>query len=280
MIVLKRLNKYIMCALAISIAACNTDAPKQDVVILKDTTATEEVVKELGFDIVKEYPHDAAAFTEGLEFHDGVFYEGTGEYGKSDVRKTELETGKVIAKKSMSADYFGEGITLLNGKIYQLTYKEHKGFVYDAATLKQLATFTVNTPESWGLTNDGKYLIFNDGSNVFHYMDPETFKIVKDLNVTDQYGPVNELNEPEMINGYIYANRWQTDYIYKIDTATGKVVARFDMSTLRQRGNIPPMQGRRGEPEVLNGIAYDAKANKIYVTGKNWPKLFEVKLDN
>lgn len=244
------------------------------------TPAAEAGVKLISWDIVKEYPHDPKAFTEGLEYKDGVLYESTGEYGTSEMRKTDLATGKVTASTKMENKYFGEGLTVLNGKIYQLTYREGKGFVYDQKTLKQTGTFAFNTPEGWGMTNDGRNLIFDDGTNVLHYMDPATFKEVKQLKVTDEYGPVDEINELEMIKGYIYANQWQKDVILKIDTATGKVVAKADMSTLRERGAIPPMTGRKGDPEVLNGIAYDAATNKIFITGKNWPKMFEVKLDN
>jgi glutamine cyclotransferase len=164
--------------------------------------------------------------------------------------------------------------------LYQLTYREGKGFVYDPATLKQEQTFTFNATEGWGMTSIGSYLVFDDGSNVFHYLDPVSFKEVKQLAVTDEHGPVNMLNEPELIRGYIYANQWQTDFILKIDTATGKVVGRADLGSLRQRVGIPPVSGRRNSPEVMNGIAYDAATNRIFITGKNWPKLLEIRLDN
>jgi glutamine cyclotransferase len=180
----------------------------------------------------------------------------------------------------MEPRYFGEGMTLLNGKLYQLTYREGRGFVYDPATLKKEQTFTFNAPEGWGMTNNGVYLIFDDGGNVLHYLDPATYKEVKQLTVTDEHGPVNEINELEMIHGYIYANQWQTDNILKIDTTTGRVVGRADLSNLRQRTGIAPISGNPHGPDVLNGIAYDAAANRIFITGKNWPKLFEIRLDN
>ena len=153
-------------------------------------------------------------------------------------------------------------------------------FIYDEKTLKQIGTFDFATQEGWGMTNNGTQLIFDDGSNILHFIDPTTFKEIKRLNVTDEHGPVNEINELELINGFIYANQWQKDIILKIDTATGHVVGRADLSTIRQRGGIPPITERRGAPEVLNGIAYDKATNRIFVTGKNWPKLFEIKLDN
>ena len=261
------------------LAACNNEQkPAQSTETAIDNSLS--VPTTISYDIVNEYPHDARAFTEGLEYKDGYLYESTGQYGSSDIRKVELKTGKVLLSKSMEPKYFGEGLTILNGKIYQLTYREGRGFVYDLATLKEERTFSFTAQEGWGMTNNGTFLIYDDGTNIFHYIDPATFKEVKQLAVTDEHGPVNELNEPEMIHGYIYANQWQTDYLLKIDTATGHVVARADLSSLRQRAGIPPPSGRRNGPDVLNGIAYDAATNRIFITGKNWPKLFEIKLDN
>lgn len=232
------------------------------------------------YEIIKEYPHSSTAFTEGLEYRDGVLYESTGQYGSSDLRITDLTTGEILASAKLDKKYFGEGITLLNGKIYQLTYREGKGFVYDAKTLKVLGSFAFPTDEGWGMTNNGTYLIFDDGTNVFHYLDPVTFKEVKQLKVTDEHGPVNYLNEPELIHGFIYANQWQTDLILKIDTATGRVVGRANLADVRQRVGIPPLSRNGSGAEVLNGIAYDVAANRIFITGKNWPKLLEIKLDN
>ncbi len=274
-----RLNKYCFLLGVLFIAACNNEnkpAPVSD----EHTSSTSNIPAVISYDIVNEYPHDPAAFTEGLEYRDGILYESTGQYGSSDIRKTDLKTGKVLLSKSMEQQYFGEGLTILNGKIYQLTYREGKGFVYDLATLKLERSFTFNAAEGWGMTNNGTYLIYDDGTNVLHYIDPSTFKEVKQLAVTDEHGPVNEINEPEMIHGFIYANQWQTDNILKIDTATGHVVGRADLSTLRQRAGIPMPSGRRNGPDVLNGIAYEAATNRIFITGKNWPKLFEVRLDN
>lgn len=266
-------------ACLLATAACNTNNKPAET---STPTATEATTAPatITWDVVKEYPHDPTAFTEGLEYKDGFLYEGTGQYGSSDIRKVDLATGKVVASTKMDSKYFGEGITLLNGKIYQLTYREGKGFVYDAATLKQVGTFTFNTQEGWGMTNNGSQLIFDDSTNILHFVDPTTFKEVKQLPVTDEHGDVYEINEPELINGFIYANQWRTNLILKIDTATGKVVGRADLSDLRQRYGIPPFSGHRNSPEVLNGIAYDAATNRFFVTGKNWPKLFEIKLSN
>ncbi len=244
------------------------------------STTTPEMPKFISFDIVNEYPHDPAAFTEGLEYHDGVLYESTGEYGTSELRKVDLKTGKVLQSVKLENQYFGEGLTIMGNKIYQLTYREGKGFVYDLATLKLQRTFTFATSEGWGMTNNGASLIFDDGTNILHFLDPVSFTETKTLTVTDEHGPVNEINEPEMINGFIYANIWKTELIIKIDTATGKVVGRADLSPLRHCGGISNATGRRGQPDVMNGIAYDVAQNKVYITGKNWPKLFEIKLDN
>ncbi len=267
-------------ALAVVFAAACNNEPKPPTAVSNADSSAIPLPSIMSYDIINEYPHDPAAFTEGLEYKDKVLYESTGQYGFSDIRKTNLKTGKIITSTKMEARYFGEGLTVLNGKVYQLTYREGKGFVYDAATLKLEKTFTFSAPEGWGMTNNGEYLIFDDGTNVLHYLDPNTFKEVKHLAVTDEHGPVNEINELELIHGYFYANQWQTDNILKIDTATGRVVARADLSNLRQRLGIPQPSGRLHAPDVLNGIAYDAATNRIFITGKNWPKVLEVKLDN
>ena len=263
----------------LTVACNNENKPASGTATTTDSSAIA-MPSVISYDIVNQYPHDPAAFTEGLEYKDGVLYESIGLYGTSDIRKTDLKTGKVLASTKMEARYFGEGMTILNGKIYQLTYKEGKGFVYDAKTLKQLATFTFNAPEGWGMTNNGYHLIFDDGTNILHYIDPNTFREVKRLAVKDEQGPVNEINELELIHGYLYANQWQKDVILKIDTATGMVVGRADLSSIHQRTGIPEPSGRRNEPDVLNGIAYDAATNRIFITGKDWPKVFEIKLDN
>ena len=276
---LKLVNRYYILAASLFVAGCNNES-RPEKPIHNEATSTVAIPAVITYDIVNEYPHDPSAFTEGLEYQNGFLYESTGQYGHSDIRKTELKTGKVLLQTKMEPKYFGEGLTILNGKIYQLTYREGKGFIYDLKTLKEEGTFRFNAPEGWGMTNNGSYLIFDDGTTVFHYIDPNTFKEVKQLAVTDEHGPVNELNEPELIHGFIYANQWQTDNILKIDTSTGRVVGRADLSSLRQRIGIPPVSGNPNGPDVLNGIAYDAANNRVYITGKNWPELLEIKLDN
>jgi glutamine cyclotransferase len=279
----KKLNSAFFFALCLIVAASCNSGKKPDsssAAGSNDASNTGMVPAVIPFDIVNIYPHDPAAFTEGLEYKDGYLYESTGQYGSSDIRKTDIKTGKVLLSTRMEARYFGEGLTILNGKMYQLTYREGKGFVYDLATLKEERSFTFQAPEGWGMTNNGALLIYDDGSNVLRYLDPNSFKEVKQLAVTDEHGPVNQLNEPELIHGFIYANQWQTDNILKIDTTTGRVVGRADLSSLRQSLGIAPISGNPHGPDVLNGIAYDAANNRIFITGKNWPKLVEIRLDN
>jgi glutaminyl-peptide cyclotransferase len=244
------------------------------------TVAEEPAPKLIAYDVTGEYPHDPAAFTEGLEYKDGFLYESTGEYGSSELRKTDLKTGKTVQRVKLDDAFFGEGITILNNKIYQLTYREHTGFVYDLQTFKKIRTFKFQASEGWGLTNNGCNLIFDDGTNVLHYLDTVDFHEVKTLPVKDNQGSVNEINELELINGFFYANVWKQDVILKIDTATGRVVAKTDLSNFRERTGIPQPSGRMGDPEVMNGIAFDKEHNRIFITGKYWSKLFEIKLDN
>ena len=278
------LRKYstLLLAATLTITACKDEAVKEKETST-ETPASEsdlQVAAAISFNIVNQYPHDTHAFTEGLEYKDGILYESVGQYGQSDIRKTELATGKVLQSTKMDNRYFGEGMTILNDKIYQLTYREGKGFIYDAATLKQLSTFSFPTQEGWGMTNNGSQLIFSDGSNKIYFMDPASGQVVKQLSVTDEHGPVFRINELELINGFIYANQWQADVILKIDTTTGRLVARANMMAIRQQGGIPPSTGDESAPETMNGIAYDQKGNRIFVTGKNWPKIFEIRLDN
>jgi glutamine cyclotransferase len=235
----------------------------------------------LGYQLIKEYPHDTACFTEGLQYVDGKLLESAGQYGESNIRFTSLETGKPIKQVKLADKYFGEGCTQLNGRIYQMTYQEKTCFVYDAATLKKTGEFNYNFGEGWGMTTDGKSLIIsNGGSNLFWY-DPVTFKEINRVGVTNQYGPVGKINELEYIKGFIYANIWREDEVIKIDPGSGRVVAVFNLQDLRGKAGIPvpDMAGETG-PEVMNGIAYDSTGNRIFITGKYWPKLFEVKFDN
>jgi glutaminyl-peptide cyclotransferase len=279
---LRKLNKAIAKRLLLGgmllLSACNNETrPPANNNPVENAVAVPAVIP---FYIINQYPHDPSAFTEGLEYKDGFLYESTGQYGTSDIRKVDLKTGKVLAAQKMEARFFGEGLTVLNGKIYQLTYREGKGFVYDLATLKLQNTFRFSAPEGWGMTNNGYALIFDDGTNILHFLDPNTFKEIKQLAVRDEHGPVMEINELELIHGFLYANVWRTENILKIDTTTGLVVGRADLSGIRQSAGISATPGNPHRPDVLNGIAYDAAGNRIFITGKNWPKLLEIKLDN
>lgn len=220
------------------------------------------------FKLVKMYPHDPAAFTQGLIYHDGFLYEGTGLNGRSEIRKVDLQTGKVLQRQPIPPEYFGEGITLFEGKIYQLTWTSKKGFIYDLATFKQTGSFSYAT-EGWGLTHDGSQLIMSDGTNRLFFLDPKTLKTVRTLSVTADGQPVVRLNELEYIQGLIYANIWQTNRIAIIDPKDGHVEAWIDLSRLAMLIT---------NADVLNGIAYDEQGKRLFVTGKLWPYLFEIEL--
>ena len=223
------------------------------------------------YNIVHTYPHDRNAFTEGLVFEDGFLYEGTGLLGHSTLRRVELETGDILQIRELSAEFFGEGITIYGDKIIQLTWQSHIGFVYDKDSFELLQEFNYST-EGWGITHDETRLIMSDGTSTLHFLDPQTFEEIGQLEVFDDDGPVTKLNELEYVQGEIYANVWQTDRIAIIAPETGRVVGWVDL-----RGLLTAED--RSEPvDVLNGIAYDAGTDRLFVTGKLWPKLFEIEL--
>lgn len=223
------------------------------------------------YKVINTYPHDRGAFTQGLVFENGFLYEGTGLYGQSTLRKVELETGSVLKMYELPDQYFGEGITIYKDEIIQLTYKSHVGFVYDKKWFTLLDQFTYPT-EGWGLTYDGEFLIMSDGSSALHFIDPGTFVEVSQINVHDERGPVTNLNELEYIKGQIYANIWQTDYIAIISPQTGEV-----MGWINLEGLLKP-EDYTEYIDVLNGIAYDADNDRLFVTGKLWPHLYEIEL--
>lgn len=227
----------------------------------------------LTYEVVRSYPHNTEHFTQGLEFHDGVLYESTGENGKSGIFKIDIETGKVLKSVALENEYFGEGISIMDDKIYQLTYKSQIGFVYDLNSFARIDSFTYQTPQGWGLTNDGHYLIKTDGTEFMHFIDPSDMQVVKKVPVYDRQGPVQYLNELEYYNGYVYANIWTTNNAVKIDPETGKVVSKINFE-----GLLPVIYDPEKPVDVLNGIAINGENGKMYVTGKLWPKLFEVKL--
>ncbi|GAC1654594.1 MAG: glutaminyl-peptide cyclotransferase [Herpetosiphon sp.] len=224
-----------------------------------------------GYTVVHSYPHDRAAFTEGLQVYDGWLYEGTGLVGQSVVRKVRLETGEVVQEQQLKSPYFGEGITILHDKVYQLTWQSHIGFVYRLQDFNQVDSFTYAS-EGWGLTNDGQRIIMSDGTATLRFLDPQTMQETGRLEVRDQGVPVTQLNELEWVRGEIFANVWLSDRIARIDAHSGKVVGWIDLHGLL--GSVD----RKEAVDVLNGIAYDAATDRLFVTGKLWPKLFEIRL--
>ncbi len=220
--------------------------------------------------IVNIYPHDPNAFTQGLVFENGFLYEGTGLRGSSSIRKVELETGTVLQLYELPPQYFGEGITIFDGEIIQLTWQSQVGFVYDVDTFELVQEFTYPT-EGWGITHDGTSLIMSDGTATLHYLDPETFAEIGRITVRDKGELVSNLNELEYVQGEIYANVWQTDWIARIAPDTGDI-----NGWIYLEGLLPPESSHR--VDVLNGIAYDTQHDRLFVTGKLWPKLFEIEL--
>jgi glutamine cyclotransferase len=228
-------------------------------------------VPTYGYEVVNTFPHDAQAFTQGLIFQDGALVESTGLEGHSTLRRVELQTGKVLQKVDVPTFYFAEGLTLFGGKLYQLTWKAEKGFVYDPQTFKKTGEFPYEG-QGWGLTHDADSLILSDGSNQLRFIDPNTYQVKRSINVTDGGRPVQELNELEYVKGEIYANVWHEDRVARIDPQTGRVNGWIDFSGLLRPGDVTD------EEAVLNGIAYDESGDRLFVTGKLWPKLFEVRL--
>lgn len=245
----------------------NTKSTDDDAALATQTPA-------LTYTVVATYPHDTSSYTQGLEFLNGQLYEGTGNYGFSKLLQVDLKTGKAARQISLSSKFFGEGITIIHDTLYQLTWKESVVFVYEPKTFKKTKEFPLNT-EGWGFTNDGKNLIVSDGSSNLYFYEPSTFRLLRTQGITDEGGPAYNLNELEYINGYIYANKYETNYILKIDPASGQVVAKMDLSDLANR-----VKSKDPQVNVLNGIAYDPATKKIYVTGKWWPELYEIQFEH
>jgi glutamine cyclotransferase len=230
--------------------------------------------QKYSFRIIRSLPHDNKHFTEGLEIRNGFLYESTGQEGSSAIYKTDIANWKEIFVYKLEDQYFGEGITILNGKIYQLTYKSQIGFVRKLDNFELIKTWYYRNPQGWGLTNDGKSLIMSEGTEYIYYLDPETLKEIKRIQVCDNKGIMINLNELEYINGEIWANIWTTDKIVKIDPKTGKITGEINLAGILSSS----LYNQQTPVDVLNGIAYDNVKNKIYVTGKFWPKLFEIEI--
>lgn len=269
---------------AFLLAACNGNTPDNT----SPGNTPEPAPLLIGYTVVNTYPHDTSFYTEGLEFHEGQLFESSGSgSAETDGGKppypsafgiANLKTGKVDTKATLNSSiYFGEGITLFNGKIYQLTWQNHQGFIYDAKTFKKIAEFSY-AGEGWSLTHDSTHLIMSDGSSNLKFIDPATIngtlKAQSIVGVTDNNGPVSNINELEYIDGFIYANQYQTNYILKIDPSNGKVVAKLDLSNLAAEA-----AKKYANAEVLNGIAYNPQTKSLYVTGKLWPTIYEIKFN-
>lgn len=258
--------------------SCDTEKPietaKQTVI------SAEPEMTEIPHSIVAKYPHDTTAFTEGFLFHNGKLFESTGSteyypYGKSSFGILDLEKGKLDIKSELDKKvYFGEGIVILNEKIYQLTYTTQIGFVYDLKTFKKIDQFHYANKEGWGLTTNGKELIYSDGTFNLTFMNPETFQVTKTLAVKENGYGLDNINELEYINGFIYANVWMSNYIAKIDAQTGKVVAKLNLNPL-----LAEVKATHPSSLEMNGIAYDSISKRFLVTGKFWPTVFEIKFD-
>lgn len=279
--IINSMNKilYVTAFFSFILVSCNTEKVEEN--------KTEQVnvaeapkVPQLNYSIENQYPHDITSFTEGLLFHDHKLYESTGgadnlPQTKSLFGEVDLKTGKILVKAELDKTvYFGEGIVFLNGKIYQLTYKNQIAFIYDSKSFKQIGTFNYANREGWGMTTDGKYLIMSDGTSYLTYLDPTNYSVVKTLDVAENGYVVEKLNELEYIKGFIYANIWTTNTIVKIDPKTGDVVGKLDLTALAQ-------DSKSKNPDALemNGIAYDSLTNKILVTGKLWPNMYEIKFN-
>jgi glutamine cyclotransferase len=227
--------------------------------------------KKYGYKVIHSYPHDIEAFTQGLVYDKGKILEGTGQKAGSSLREVELETGKVIRQHNLEGSLFGEGITLLNDRIYEVTWQDKVGFVYDRPTFNLINKIYYAT-EGWGLTTIENEIVMSDGSNVLYYFEPDMFTVVSQIEVYDNEKKVDSLNELEYIKGEIWANIWMTDLIARIDPVSGKVLGYIDL-----KGILPDSE-RKSDTDVLNGIAYDKSGDRIFITGKKWPKLYEIKL--
>ena len=278
------MNKYIIIIGLAFLSACNGNTADTNTPATDTTTKVDNGVpppQNLTVNPVEIYPHDTSSFTEGLQVYDGKLYEGAGDFENSSLRIEDIKTGKVLQKHIMGTpDIFGEGVNVFKGKIYQLTWQNHIVYVYNENDIsKPIKTFSWPY-EGWGMTNDGTNLIISDGqkNGYLYYVNPDNFTVVKTITVQDNNGPVVNLNELEYIDGFIYANVWMTDNIVKINPANGNVVATINCEGLLQKADPTDFNDPHFDHEanVLNGIAYDSATKKIYITGKRWPKLFEV----
>ena len=269
--ILRRAPAVLTLAPLLLLVACDRIAPAASPAAPGAASTGSGHTAQYTYEIVHTYPHDRGAFTEGLLYLNGFLYESTGLNGQSSVRKVELTTGKVLQQADVPAQYFGEGLAALHGKLYQLTWRQNTGFVYDLETFSRDLLFSYQG-EGWGLTSDGQSLIQSDGSDQIRFVDPATFQVKRAINVRENGRAVPELNELEYVKGEIYANVWQTEHILRINPTNGEVLGDINLA------GILPAADRDATTDVMNGIAYDAASDRLFITGKNWPKLFEIKL--
>jgi glutamine cyclotransferase len=253
--------------LAAALTAGSASADKVDI----DSFASSSI-KTYGYKIINSYPHDPNAFTQGLEYDDGLLYEGTGGYGQSSLRRVDIQTGRVVDIVHLEDEFFAEGIAIWKDRIIQLTWRSYQGFVWDKENLTQTGSFSYRR-EGWGITSDATRLIMSDGSDALYFLDPSDYSLQGSIRVTADGEPVKGLNELEYINDMIYANLWPSTWIAIISPDTGEVTGRIDLSGIMDEGCIP-----KRRVDVLNGIAYDPSEGRLFVTGKLWPSLFEIEL--
>ena len=266
-------GRTLSCALPLAMAATllvSAQAPKGLPARNLPPPASKAPVS--GYTVVRSFPHDPRAFTQGLEYFDGFLYEGTGLKGRSALRKVELESGKVVQEEKLHPQYFGEGITITQGKVFQVTFQDRQGFVYDAKTMKFIRNFTY-FGEGWGLAHDATGLILSDGTSTLRFLEPTRFQERRKLKVVDAGVAIDQLNELEVVRGEIWANVWQTDYIVRISPKDGRVLGWINLTGLLGAPNA-----KLAADAVLNGIAFDQQKNRIFVTGKLWPRVFEIAL--
>ena len=271
-VIMKKLKHSLFLVVILIFAACNSKEPEYDPKVKPIPTPL------INYTIVNQYPHDTSAYTQGLLVYNGKLYEGTGDFETSSIKVTDIKTGRVEKKHMVgTAEIFGEGITIFKGKLYQLTWKNHIVYVYDVNNIDKPIQ-TLNWPyEGWGITNNGTDLIISDGSSNLYFVNPENFKVKTVIAVKEDAGPIDSLNELEYIDGFVYANVYQSDFIIKIDPSSGNAVGKMDLPGLKEKFFKDQVVPER--TDVLNGIAYDSVTKIMYITGKRWPKMFEVKLN-
>ena len=270
---MKAFRSFVLAVCVSAIISCNDSDANGNI----DAPASSAPL--LSYTVAGTYPHDTSAFTQGFAFYEGKLYEGTGMTGESRLMELDLNSGKISRQVELDSTFFGEGVTILNDTLYQLTWQNKVVLVYSVSDLKKIKEFPINT-EGWGITNDSTHLIVSDGTSNLYFYDPSTFRLMRTQGVTEAGTPSYNINELEYINGYIYANQWQSNYILKIDPNSGQVVGKFDLSQVvdRLKAKYPGMDTEQSA--TLNGIAYNPQTNKIYVTGKYWPETYEIQFEH